>query len=155
MKNFISRMLDVGSNKLGVDIGLLIMRLAFGSMMLFGHGLGKLISYSERASHFGDPIGLGSATSLALAIFAEFFCSIGIAFGFLTRFAAFALLFNMAVAAFIAHAGAPFARREMALLYAAAFATLLFLGSGRFSIDGLLSRGSSGSKIESYTEPTR
>ncbi len=148
MKNFINRMIDVGSNKLGVDIGLLIMRLAFGSMMLFGHGLGKLLSYSERASQFGDPLGLGSSTSLALAIFAEFFCSIGIAFGFLTRFAAFALLFNMSVAAFLAHAGAPFARREMALLYATAYATLLFLGPGRFSIDGLLSKRFTGEQSQ-------
>jgi putative oxidoreductase len=152
MRNFLDRMIDVGSNKLGTDIGLLIMRLAFGLMMLYGHGLGKLLNYSQRASHFGDPIGLGSATSLALAIFAEFFCSIGITFGFLTRFAAIALLINMSVAAFIAHAGDPFARRETALLYAVAYVTLLLLGAGKFSIDGLLSKGWSGKRLQSSPE---
>lgn len=58
------------------SLGLLILRVGLGSLMLFGHGLGKLLSFSERAGDFADPLGVGSTTSLVLTILAEFFCSV-------------------------------------------------------------------------------
>jgi putative oxidoreductase len=122
------------------DIGLLIMRLVFGGTMLLGHGYGKIMAYGQKAASFPDPIGLGGATSMALAIFAEFFCSILIILGLATRFAALPLVITMAVAFFIFHSADPFGKKELALLFMAAFSTLFLTGGGRFSIDGLFRR---------------
>jgi uncharacterized membrane protein YphA (DoxX/SURF4 family) len=77
------------------DLGLFFLRIMVGSFMLFGHGWGKLIGYSEKASQFADPIGLGPATSLGAAIFAEVFCSLLIILGIGTRIAAVPLVFTM------------------------------------------------------------
>jgi putative oxidoreductase len=118
--------------------GLLIMRLGLGGMMLFGHGWSKLAHFSEKATMFPDPIGLGGATSLALVTFAEFFCALGIILGLATRLAAIPLVVNMLVAALIYHSGDPWPKKELALLYAVPFLTLLFAGGGKFSLDAVL-----------------
>jgi putative oxidoreductase len=48
----------------------------------------------------------------------------------------------MLVAAFIAHGDDPFGKKEMALLYIVVYVFLLFAGSGKFSVDYLISRES-------------
>ncbi len=122
------------------NLGILFARVSIGLMMLLAHGYGKLANYSVYAEKFGDPIGLGSTTSLVLAIFAEFFCSIAVIFGFMTRLAAIPLLTTMLVASLIVHASDPWQRQEFALLYAFMYVTLILVGSGKYSIDALISR---------------
>jgi putative oxidoreductase len=122
------------------DVGLLFMRLSVGSMMLFGHGLPKLMSFSEHAGTFSDPLGVGSTTSLVLAICGEVVGSSLVIVGLATRVSVVPLLVTMLVAATIVHAEDPWARKEFALLYAIPALTLVLTGAGRFSIDGLLAR---------------
>ncbi|MGD8605493.1 MAG: DoxX family protein [Candidatus Zixiibacteriota bacterium] len=122
--------------------GLLVLRVGIGSFMLFGHGWAKLSNFADYATKFADPYGFGATASLVLAIFAEFFCSIAIVFGFLTRLATIPLIITMATAAFIIHGADPFGRQELALMYLVVFLTLLVTGAGRFSLDSLLSRQS-------------
>jgi putative oxidoreductase len=93
------------------------------------------------SGEFPDPIGLGSSTSLALAIFAEVACAILIAVGLLTRAAALTLIILMSVAFFVVHKGAlsgP-SSGELAFVYLAGFVTLLIIGAGQFSFDAKLS----------------
>src|SRR5690625_5427446 len=66
-------------------IGLLLLRLVFAGTLLYGHGWGKLMGWSERSAVFPDPIGLGSPVALALAIGAEVFCALLVIFGLFTR----------------------------------------------------------------------
>lgn len=119
---------------------LLLLRLVFGGAMIYGHGWGKLTTYSERAASFPDPLGVGSATSLALAVFAEAFCSVAIALGLFTRLATIPLIVTMTVAVFEIHADDPFGRKELGLVYLAAYLFLLVRGGGPWSIDALLTR---------------
>jgi putative oxidoreductase len=121
-----------------IDIGLLIFRTLIGAFMFFGHGLGKMRGFSEMMYTFPDPIGMGPTASLVAAIFAESVCAILIFLGLATRVAALPLLFTMLVAAGVVHAGDPWAKKELALLYAIPCLTLLFTGPGMFSIDALL-----------------
>lgn len=123
-----------------MDIAALLLRLSFGSMMMFGHGWGKLASFSTRAVTFSDPLGIGSLASLSLTVFAEFFCSLAVILGLATRATAVPLIIAMLVAATIIHGGDPFARMEKALLYLTSFLVLFFAGPGRFSLDALISR---------------
>jgi len=116
------------------DIGLLFLRITIGGLMFFVHGWPKLIRYSELADRFSDPIGLGPATSMAAAIFAEVFCSLLVILGIGTRLAALPLVFNMLVAVLFVHAQDPFQKQEFALMYAIPFLTLFFTGGGRFAL---------------------
>jgi putative oxidoreductase len=120
------------------SLALLILRLGAGGMLIFGHGWDKLAHFSEKTAMFPDPVGLGSAASLALATFAEFFCALAIVLGLATRVAAIPLVINMLVAALIFHAGDPWPKKELALLYATPFITLLLAGGGKYSLDALI-----------------
>jgi putative oxidoreductase len=127
-----------GKHKPWPSIALLVQRVAFGSMMAT-HGWSKLINFAERADSFSDPLKIGSAYSLGLVVFAEFFCAILVVFGLATRFAAIPVVITMAMAAFYIHAGDPVGERELSLLYMAAFLVLVILGAGNVSLDKAIS----------------
>ena len=112
--------------------------------MLFGHGADKLVNFADKVTQFPDPLGFGATASLVLAIFAEFFCSLALMFGFLTRLATIPLLFTMLVAAFVVHGGDPWASQERTLLFFLAYLTILIAGPGRFSIDRVIFHKSNG-----------
>lgn len=127
------------------DFGLLVHRLVFGGLLLFGHGWGKMQNYAELKESFADPLGLGMHMSLLGAIFAEVVCSALVMVGLATRLAGLVVVFTFLVAAFLVHGNDPLfmpnppgPAKEPALLYAAAFLTLVFLGPGRISLDHLL-----------------
>lgn len=143
-RNVFEAILDNTTRHVPGSLGLLILRLGVAGMMIYGHGWGKLAGFSEKASVFPDPLGIGSAASLALATFAEFFCATAIVLGLATRPAALALVVNMLVAALIVHADDPFAKKEFALLYAFPFITLLLAGGGKYSLDAVVWPGSRG-----------
>ena len=126
-------------NNTSIDLSLLLLRLATGVFMLT-HGFPKLQRLLAGEMQFGDPIGLGPEVSLVLAVFAEVVCSILIVLGLGTRLAAIPLIVTMAVAAFIAHGADPFGRKEMALLYLVGYVVLLLSGSGKFSVDRIISK---------------
>jgi len=120
------------------NIGLLALRLGAGGLLIYGHGLGKFLTFSESAATFADPIGLGPWWSFALVVFAEFFCSIGLVLGLATRLAAIPIIIFTLVAAFVQHAADPFGKKELALLYLVPAVTLLLTGAGRYSLDALI-----------------
>ncbi|MDF2375409.1 MAG: DoxX family protein [Verrucomicrobiales bacterium] len=140
MKKLIQKAISPGSHDQLSSLGILILRLFTGGCMLFAHGWGKLTKFGELSGKFADPIGLGSAPSLALAVFAEVFCAIAIMLGLFTRAAAIPLLITMLVAAFVVHDADPFQKKEFALLYAAPFLMLILTGAGSFSVDAKLKR---------------
>lgn len=122
------------SAPISVDMGLLILRF-FSFAFMLTHGWPKFQKIVVGNFQFGDPIGLGSGTSLGLAVFAEFFCSLLIMLGLFTRPA---LLFNtitMLVAAFIVHGSDPFKTKEVALLYLVVSVALIFTGPGKYALD--------------------
>ena len=127
------------------DLGLLILRVAIGGFMVWGHGAGKVTKLLDGNTSFPDPLGigqligeaLGHQVSLGLAVFAEFLCSILVVIGLFTPLACVPLIVTMLVAVFVVHGGDPWAKKELALLYAVPFLTILLTGPGRFSIDAM------------------
>jgi putative oxidoreductase len=118
-----------------VNGALLILRVGV-SLMMLTHGYPKLMQFfSDEPISFTSILGLGAAVSLALAVLAEFFCSVFIILGLGTRLASIPLIVTMAVAAFHVHADDPFSRKEKALLFLLIYVVLLFTGGGKFSID--------------------
>lgn len=119
------------------DVGLLALRLGVGCSMAFSHGLDKMGRVLAGNFEFGDPIGLGPAASLILAALAELVCSLAVAAGLWTRFAAIPPFVTMAVAAIIVHAEDPWARKELAVVYLSAFGALILTGGGRFAVESV------------------
>jgi putative oxidoreductase len=125
------------SNQQATDISLLLLRLAFGGLMIINHGWGKLEKLLGAGPiKFGDPIGLGAEVSLSLAVFSEVVCSALLVVGLFTRWASVPALITMLVAAFVVHGGDPIGDRESALLFGTAYLVLLLMGPGRYSFDG-------------------
>lgn len=138
MKNLFTTKFNLKS----LDFILLLVRIAVAAFMLT-HGFPKLIKLLAGGEiRFADPFGFGMTFSLVLAVFAEFICSILIGLGIGTRLATIPLIITMSVAAFVAHGADPFGKKELALLYLVIYLFLLFAGSGKFSIDYLISRKS-------------
>jgi putative oxidoreductase len=120
------------------DIGILVLRVAIGSFMLFGHGLGKLLSFNERFHNFSDPLGFGNEFSYLFAVTAEFLCSILLIAGLKTRLALIPLCITMLVATFIIHLNDPWSKKEFALLFLIPFIVIFISGPGKYSLDAVI-----------------
>ncbi|MCC6216706.1 MAG: DoxX family protein [Polyangiaceae bacterium] len=116
---------------------LALLRVAFGGTLALVHGWGKVADLggftAKVAQLFPLPEVLGP-----FAAFSELAGGALVALGLLTRPAAAAVLLTMLGAAFVVHGGDPFARRELALAYAAAALALAVAGGGRWSLDALV-----------------
>lgn len=127
-----------------ISLGLLMARISIAALMLT-HGIPKLTALlSDAPIKFAPVMGLSAEISLALAVFAEVFCSLFFLFGFATRLAAIPLIITMSVAALFVHAADPIGIKEPALLYLSVYIVLFFTGSGKYSFDYLVQQKSSG-----------
>ncbi|MCW3162221.1 DoxX family protein [Chryseobacterium oryctis] len=128
------------SNTIFKDVALLVVRVFIGFAML-SHGFPKLQMLLDGGKiEFYDFLGLGPQISLGLTVFAEFACSIFLILGLFTRIALGFLMFTMAFAGFVVHAGDPFDKREMSLIYLSIFLLLMAFGAGTFSVDYMIEK---------------
>lgn len=122
------------------DIGLLILRVAFGLALAFGHGLGKLppsAGFIETTGSLGFPAPSLFAWAAGLS---EFVGGVLLAIGLLTRPAGFFIAATLGVAAFVQHAGDSFGDRELALAYFVVGVAFAVMGAGRYAVDTSLRR---------------
>ena len=136
-----NRLFSTRTSEAVFSFAVLLLRLGAGSLMLVNHGLDKLMHFSEKAGRFADPFGIGSSTSLALVLFAEFFCAAFVILGLFTRLACIPLIIGLGVALYFAHKGEFFGKGESAGLFLVCFLVLLFTGPGRVSLDRFISGG--------------
>lgn len=121
------------------SLGFLILRVG-SCLSLMTHGYGKLIAFGEKSSSFMNHLFLGSELSLSLVIFAEFFSSIFVLLGLGTRIFCLPIIYTFIVIVFDVHIDDPFPRMEKGVLFLTIFASLLFLGPGKYSLDYFLSK---------------
>jgi putative oxidoreductase len=136
---------DCGTRDPLAASGLLVLRLAFGWMMLYGHGLAKIQKFEQLKANWPVPgifplNFMSSPISLMATIGAEFVAAGLLMLGLMTRPAAFVLGFAMCVAAFQVHADAPMFlpapdAREPAVMYLIFCFVLIITGAGQWSID--------------------
>ncbi len=124
------------------------------AVVMFPHGAQKVLGwfggsgFALSMAFFTDKMGM-PAVFAVLAILTEFLGPIALFFGFLTRIAAFALGFEMLVAAILVHVHFGFFINWIGnqkgegveydlLLWAIALA-LILQGGGAFSLDGVIS----------------
>ena len=121
------------------NLATLIFRLTFG-LLLIPNGYDKLVNFSSYKKDFMNFLGMGPTVSLALAVFAEFFCPIFLIMGLFTRGVAAILVIHMVVVVFMAHHGDVFGDGEHGMLFLAGFLAIFLLGAGKASLDGLLGK---------------
>lgn len=135
---------------INMDLGLLLIRVVIGALMAF-IGYEKLIHFNEMAnSDFWAKevsfLGMKGAVPLALTVFAEFFCSLLLIVGLLTRISSFVLLFCMAYIFLVIFPGSMVSKGEhgvefnTAFTYFVIYLGLFFTGAGKYSLDAKLLR---------------
>jgi putative oxidoreductase len=122
------------------DVGLALLRAFAGIALALQHGINKLPpsqGFVTRIGGFGFP-----APELFgwLSGLAEFGGGLLLAAGFMTRPVAAVIVINMTVAVVFGHAGDPFARRELPLLFLFVALMFAFVGAGRYSADAAIRR---------------
>ena len=125
------------TQSLSNDLASLLLRLIVGGLFIY-HGYSKIQAFDEMYSTFPDLIGIGGKLSYILVIFAEFFCGIFVAMGFLTRFTVIPIMITMIVAYFIAHAADDFNAKELPFAFLLLTIVIFILGSGRISLDRIM-----------------
>ncbi|MEC4004664.1 DoxX family protein [Flavobacterium sp. SUN052] len=139
------KIFTISANPLSMNLGLLLIRLIIGFLMAF-IGYEKLIHFNELAvDDFWVKnvsfLGMTGKLPLALTIFAEFFCSLFLIIGFLTRFSSFVLLFCMSYIFLVIFPGSILSKGEhgyefnTAFTYAMIYLGLFFTGPGKYSLD--------------------
>lgn len=121
------------------NAAMLLLRLGVGIMMM-EHGYQKLVHFGEYQQKFMNFLGLGSTFSLALVVFAEFFCSLFLILGLFTRLAAIPLIVVCCVIIFKVNHGQFFGDAETVVIYLSAYLALLLVGPGRVSVDSMIGK---------------
>ena len=129
------RILDYRS--LNTNVATLLLRVLFGALFV-RYGYMKFAAYDTILPMFQDVIGIGAKLSFNLVIFAELICGFLVLLGVLTRFTVIPIFITMAVAFFVAHKSDPFDNKAIVLVYLVLSVIIFILGSGKYSVDGLL-----------------
>jgi len=139
----IMKFLMLGFIPASTNPALLLLRVALSLQMLVAHGWGKLSAFSDLKAKFPDPLGVGSSTSLALAVAGEVLCPCLLVLGLFSRLAAVGATITMAVAFFAVHRGKLIGdgNGELAFLYLIGFMVLVLAGPGRFAMDSGIGSG--------------
>ncbi|MEP7256205.1 MAG: DoxX family protein [Ferruginibacter sp.] len=135
MKKLLSAKYSAGA----VSAAMLILRLGVGILMMH-HGYDKLVHFGEYQSKFMNFMGLGTTLSLALVVFAEFFCSLFLILGLFTRLATIPLIIASCVIIFKVNHGDIFDNAETVSLYLLGYLVLLIIGPGRVSVDSMIGK---------------
>lgn len=118
-----------------VSFSFFVLRIGVSISMIYLHGYPRLINFSKISSEFADPLGFGTETSLALVVFAEFFCSLFLIIGLFTRWSCIPLIITMIVATWVINGGKGFIFQEKSFVYLICYISLLISGGGYFSLD--------------------
>lgn len=121
------------------NTAMLLVRIGMGLLMI-PHGYDKLVHFKKYSVDFMDFFGMGSTVSLALVVFAEFFCAMFLMMGLFTRLTVIPLITCMLVAVVDAHKGQIFGEGEHGSLYLIGFLVILLCGPGKASVDGIMGK---------------
>lgn len=122
------------------DYVLLMYRVTVSMAFLFIHGAKKIVNFQDEVQHIPDPFNMGGTTATIIAIFSNVVCSIFVAMGLFTRAFAIGAFMIPFIGLLIVHANDPWVVKDVPLMYSLAFAVIIALGPGRFSLDSVLNK---------------
>jgi putative oxidoreductase len=133
------KLLSVSYREWAFNMAMLVVRLCSG-VLIIPYGYNKLIHFAEKKDSFMNFMGIGSPLSLALVIFAEFFCGMFIILGLFTRLSVIPPLIVLGVVLFKINHGNIFGKGESAAFFLTCFLVIFLCGPGRASADGLINK---------------
>lgn len=133
------KLFSIGYSNSAFNVAFFILRVGAAILMIH-HGYDKLVHFQQYSPGFINFMGFGPSVSLSLVIFAEFFCSIFLMLGLFSRLAAIPLIIDVVVAVKKGHKMDVLGDGEHASLFVLIFFTILLLGPGKISIDGMINK---------------
>lgn len=115
-------------------LGRFVLRFSGAAALWTFHVQHKLADFAQEWQTFPDPIGIGHAPSLLLALGAEAGCSLLVALGLATRLACLPIVATMLMVLFMRARGFAEADAEAALLYATWYGAIALLGPGPWTL---------------------
>lgn len=122
------------------EVAITVLRVFVGLTLAFGHGIKKLPPpevFVQGVMDMGFPAPVLFAWSATLA---EFIGGLALAFGLMTRPAAFFIAVTMFVAAFVRHSADPYQQKELALVFLIVSILFVARGASKISIDRFLAK---------------
>jgi len=126
--------------RVGLDLGLLFLRLGGAGLLLAVHGLPKALHFRQQLGLIEDPLHLGAWPTLGFAVFAEVLCPLLIALGWATRLACLPILGLLLIALLVVHPQWSLEEGQFGWLLLVLFGTLALTGPGRYSLEARLAR---------------
>ena len=120
--------------------GLLFMRVSAALLLLWVHGLPKLLNWNLELQRIEDPFGLGANLTLGLAVFAEVLCPLLLMLGIYARLACLPVLAVLAVALGVVHPYWTLDQGQFAWLLIILFGGLALTGPGPLVVGNLRRR---------------
>ena len=120
--------------RLAPDMGLLWLRASASALLFLANGWPKVVGYSQELQHIDDPLGIGRAPTLWMALLAEVACPVAVALGWMTRLACLPIIVLLAVAMVWVHPDWNIVQGQFGWLYLIVFSTLVMTGPGRWSL---------------------
>lgn len=117
------------------DFGLLFLRLSGSLLLLWVHGLPKLLNYSAQLHVIEDPFHMGANVTLMLAIFAEVLCPLLIIAGVLVRLACLPILSVLLIALLVVHPQWSLEEGQFGWLLLILFTSIFIAGPGRLALN--------------------
>lgn len=114
------------------DLGLLFLRVSSALLVIYLHGLPKIIHWHEQLQVIEDPLHFGQIFTLSSAIFAELICPLAIMAGIFTRLATLPLLFLLATAMLFVHADWSIEQGQFGWLLIIIFSAIALSGPGKY-----------------------
>ncbi|MPW23136.1 DoxX family membrane protein [Paraburkholderia sp. CNPSo 3157] len=116
------------------DLALLFLRVTASALVLFVHGLPKVLHYASQLDAIEDPLHLGKTLTLGFAIFAEVVCPLLMIAGIATRLAALPIMLVSAIALGLVHREWTLGQGQFAWMLLIMFGTIALGGAGRYRI---------------------
>ena len=135
------RLLSIKYKPWAFNLAMLILRVGVASHLV-PLGYDKLMHFQAQQKGFMNFLGLGEGVSLALVIFAEFFCSLFLIFGLFSRLVVIPILIEMVVLVFKEYNLDIFnySTGGHAALVFVGLLPILLVGPGKISVDGMINK---------------
>ena len=130
-----------------LDWALLCLRAWFGLSIFMKHGTEKILRFNSTAATVPDPLHLGRAATLMIALVVEAIYPILVVLGIATRWVALVTFVGVFIGWTMGGHPAYFGKGveadhgELMWLYLGAYAAMAIMGAGRFSLDWKLRTG--------------
>ncbi len=123
------------------DLGLFFLRLSSSLLLLYVHGLPKVLHFHAELARIEDPFGMGPYMSLLPAILAEVVCPVLIILGVWARLACLPVIGVLLVAMLFVHPDWSVAEGQFGWLLLIIFITQAITGPGRWCIGNNTKQG--------------